>query len=88
LRFKNSLKLFLVWLAVFYAAWAAIVVYGGYWQTVIDHYGIAVAMAFGSYFAGLHSHGRRHGGFPCLCSYLGSRQRWDAISVLPCSPSA
>jgi uncharacterized membrane protein YfcA len=71
LRFKNSLKLFLVWLAVFYAAWAAIVVYGGYWQTVIDHYGIAVAMAFGSYFAGSTPMGGGTVGFPVLVLLFG-----------------
>jgi uncharacterized membrane protein YfcA len=67
----NPLKPFLVWLAVFYAAWAAIVVYGGYWQTVLDHYGIAVAMAFGSYFAGSTPMGGGTVGFPVLVLLFG-----------------
>lgn len=67
----NPLKTFLVWLAVFYAAWAAIVVYGDYWQTVIAHYGIAVAMAFGSYVAGSTPMGGGTVGFPILVLLFG-----------------
>jgi uncharacterized membrane protein YfcA len=71
LRLKPSLKPFLVWLAVFYAAWGTIVVSGDYWRTVIEHYGIAVAMAFGSYFAGSTPMGGGTVGFPVLVLLFG-----------------
>jgi uncharacterized membrane protein YfcA len=71
LRFKNSLKLFLIWLAVFYSAWLTIVITGDYWRTVIEHYGIAVAMAFGSYFAGSTPMGGGTVGFPVLVLLFG-----------------
>jgi len=71
LRSERSLKPFIVWLAVFYAAWVTIVVYGDDWRTVIDHYGIAIAMAFGSYFAGSTPMGGGTVGFPVLVLLFG-----------------
>jgi uncharacterized protein len=71
MRFKPSLKLFFIWLAVFYSAWFAILVFGEYWRTVADHYGIAVAMAFGSYFAGSTPMGGGTIGFPVLVLAFG-----------------
>lgn len=69
--FKHLPKLFLIWLAIFYSAWLAIVVSGDYWRTVVDHYGIAVAMAFGSYFAGSTPMGGGTIGFPVLVLLFG-----------------
>jgi len=57
---------FLLWLACFYAAWLAIVVVGNHWHTIKEHYGIAVAMAFGSYVAGSTPMGGGTVGFPIL----------------------
>ena len=43
---------FLLWLAVFYGVWLFLVVTGGHWDELREHWGIAVAMALGSYVAG------------------------------------
>jgi uncharacterized membrane protein YfcA len=53
-------------LVVFYVIWGNLVVAGGYWQTVCEHWGIAVAMALGSYFAGSTPTGGGIVGFPVL----------------------
>lgn len=55
-----------VWLLCFYGTWLAIVVSGNHWQTLRDHPGIAVAMAFGSYVAGSTPMGGGTVGFPIL----------------------
>jgi uncharacterized protein len=54
------------WLLCFYGTWLAIVVGGDHWQTLREHYGIALAMAFGSYFAGSTPMGGGTVGFPVL----------------------
>jgi uncharacterized protein len=61
-----KLWIFFLWLAAFYATWFPIVVFGHHWQLVLHHYGIAVAMAFGSYFAGSTPMGGGTIGFPIL----------------------
>lgn len=57
---------FLLWLACFYIAWLTIVIVGNNWHTLKEHYGIAVAMAFGSYVAGSTPMGGGTVGFPIL----------------------
>ncbi len=62
----RSLWPFLVWLTAFYGSWFGIVVSGNYWSLLQEHYGIAVAMAFGSYVAGSTPMGGGTVGFPIL----------------------
>lgn len=62
---------FWTWLALWYAAWLAIVTIGGHAQTVADHWPIALAMAIGSYFAGSTPMGGGTIGFPVLVLILG-----------------
>lgn len=57
---------FLVWLALFYAAWSAIVIAGNDWKALAEHWPIATAMALGSYFAGSTPMGGGTVGFPVL----------------------
>lgn len=57
---------FLLWLLAFYIVWLALVVAGDYWTIVRQHWGIAVAMAFGSYVAGSTPMGGGTVGFPVL----------------------
>lgn len=57
---------FVVWLAVFYIGWLLLVQMGGYWGVVRSHWGIALAMALGSYFAGSTPMGGGTVGFPVL----------------------
>lgn len=56
----------LVALALFYAAWLGLIISGDLWQTVREHWGIAVAMAAGSYVAGATPMGGGTVGFPIL----------------------
>jgi uncharacterized protein len=56
----------LAWLLCFYSTWLVIVIAGDHWQTVRHHHGIALAMAFGSYFAGSTPMGGGTVGFPVL----------------------
>ena len=63
--------IFFLWLVAFYAAWLGIVIYGDHWQTLAEHYGIAIAMAFGSYFAGSTPMGGGTVGFPILVLLFG-----------------
>jgi uncharacterized membrane protein YfcA len=67
----SKLWIFFVWLAAFYAVWLGIVISGEHWQTLADHYGIAVAMLFGSYFAGSTPMGGGTVGFPVLVLLFG-----------------
>lgn len=62
----RPLLLFGLWLAGFYAVWLCLVHFGGHWGDVADHWGIAVAMALGSYFAGSTPMGGGTIGFPVL----------------------
>lgn len=58
--------IFGAWLCAFYSAWLALVSLGGLWQTVRDHWPIALSMALGSYFAGSTPTGGGTIGFPVL----------------------
>ncbi len=55
-----------VWLVLFYTAWLALVFAGGHWHAIAEHWGIAVAMAAGSYAAGATPMGGGTVGFPVL----------------------
>ncbi len=61
----------LAWLLCFYGTWLAIVIAGDHWRTIREHYGIALAMAFGSYFAGSTPMGGGTVGFPVLVLWFG-----------------
>jgi uncharacterized membrane protein YfcA len=63
---KNRMWYWFVWLALFYATWLTIVISGNHWQTLKDHWGIAFAMALGSYAAGSTPMGGGTVGFPVL----------------------
>ena len=67
----SKLWIFYLWLAAFYAVWLGVVIQGDYWQTIADHYGIAIAMLFGSYFAGSTPMGGGTVGFPILVLLFG-----------------
>ena len=48
------------------------------WQTLVDHWGIALAMAIGSYAAGSTPMGGGTVGFPVLVLLFGEADlRWD-----------
>jgi uncharacterized protein len=49
---RQKLWIWFLWLAAFYGVWLTLIVTGNHWQTLKDHWGIAVAMAAGSYVAG------------------------------------
>lgn len=55
-----------LWLLVFYSLWSALILLGDHWQTVQSHWGIALAMALGSYVAGSTPMGGGTVGFPVL----------------------
>lgn len=61
----------MAWLVAFYAAWFALVVIGDHWATIADHWGIALAMALGSYVAGSTPMGGGTIGFPILVLLFG-----------------
>ena len=65
-RPQRRLWIWFLWLGCFYAAWLAIVSFGGYWQTLAEHWGIAAAMGAGSYVAGSTPMGGGTIGFPIL----------------------
>ncbi len=69
-RRSPSLIWFFAWLAIFYAAWLAIVIRGNHLQDLLEHWPIAVAMAAGSYFAGSTPMGGGTVGFPVLVLML------------------
>lgn len=63
---KASLAPWLAWTALFYVVWAILVFGQGIWDKVTEHWGIAVAMAAGSYVAGSTPMGGGTVGFPIL----------------------
>lgn len=63
---RPRLWIWFTWLALFYSVWAAIVFGRVGWQTVADHWPMALAMAFGSYVAGSTPMGGGTVGFPVL----------------------
>ena len=66
-----SRPLFALWLLAFTAFWLALVVSGDRWAALLDHWGIAVAMALGSYFGASTPMGGGAVGFPVLVLLLG-----------------
>ena len=65
-RGASPLRWFWLWLGAFYAAWLAIVVATDAWALIAAHWGIAAAMAAGSYVAGSTPMGGGAVGFPML----------------------
>jgi uncharacterized membrane protein YfcA len=63
---RQYLWLWFLWLAGFYTTWLVLVVLGDHWQTLAEHWGIAVAMGMGSYVAGSTPMGGGTVGFPIL----------------------
>jgi uncharacterized membrane protein YfcA len=57
---------FFLWLGLFYAVWLGLVTSGQHWAGLIEHWGIALAMAMGSYVAGSTPMGGGTVGFPIL----------------------
>ena len=57
---------FFAWLALFYGAWLTLVLAGGWLETALAHWPMAVAMAVGSYLAGSTPMGGGTVGFPVL----------------------
>lgn len=68
---KNRLVVWGVSTALFYCVWAVLVVTGNHWQTLVDNWGIAFAMALGSYAAGATPMGGGTVGFPVLVLLFG-----------------
>lgn len=68
MAFTNNRRLlpWFLWLTCFYATWLTMVIVGDHWQTLREHYGIAIAMSFGSYVAGSTPMGGGTVGFPIL----------------------
>lgn len=71
-RKTSPLRPFLLWLGLVYAAWLALVVLGGHWATVREHWEIAATMAAGSYVAGSTPMGGGTVGFPVLVLFFDS----------------
>ncbi len=67
---RPELRPFLIWLILWYSAWALLVGFGGYLETVLEHWPIAAAMAAGSYVAGSTPMGGGTVGFPVLVLLL------------------
>lgn len=63
---RSRVPLLVLWFALFYGVWLTIVAAGSHWETLAEHWGIAVAMAIGSYFAGSTPMGGGTVGFPVL----------------------
>ncbi len=64
---KRSLVIwFVLWLVAFYSAWSFLVFGMGGWADAVAHWHMALAMAFGSYFAGSTPMGGGTVGFPVL----------------------
>lgn len=64
-------RLFCLWLVLFFAAWITTVLSLNLWPTVLSHWPIALAMAFGSYIAGSTPMGGGTVGFPVLVLLFG-----------------
>ncbi|MEP2776578.1 MAG: sulfite exporter TauE/SafE family protein [Luteolibacter sp.] len=62
----SRLKIWFLWIAAFYCAWLTIVIVGNHWHTLRENWGIAFAMAMGSYAAGSTPMGGGTVGFPVL----------------------
>ena len=66
----RSLWPFAVWLVLFYTGWTGLIFFGGYLETVVEHWPMSVAMAAGSYVAGSTPMGGGTIGFPVLVLML------------------
>jgi uncharacterized membrane protein YfcA len=66
----SRLWIWLAWLLVFYSLWGLLVFGHAGWQTVAEHWPIALAMAFGSYVAGSTPMGGGSVGFPVLVLFF------------------
>lgn len=67
---KKYLWLWLLWLALFFAAWAWLAFGLGHWHDAKEHWPIALAMTFGSYVAGSTPMGGGTVGFPVLVLFF------------------
>jgi len=67
----KELRPWLVWLVGFYAVWFSVIWTGNHWATLAEHWGIALAMAIGSYAAGSTPMGGGTVGFPVLVLLFG-----------------
>lgn len=63
---RKQLYPFFAWLVLFYGAWLALVLFGGYITAVLEHWPMAAAMVLGSYVAGSTPMGGGTVGFPVL----------------------
>ncbi|MEE2729771.1 MAG: sulfite exporter TauE/SafE family protein [Pseudomonadota bacterium] len=63
---KTYLWIWILWVMLFYAVWLATVIYQDQWQTIQEHWPIALSMALGSYAAGSTPMGGGTVGFPVL----------------------
>lgn len=63
---QTRIWVWFAWLLCFYAIWAVLIINGDHWHTLCEHWGIAVAMAVGSYAAGSTPMGGGTVGFPIL----------------------
>jgi uncharacterized membrane protein YfcA len=68
--YSNPLWIWFFWLISFYVVWVILVFGFGQWESVTDHWPIAVAMALGSYAAGATPMGGGTIGFPMLVMWF------------------
>jgi len=59
-----------LWIATFYGLWVLLVTLGGHWREVVGHWGIALAMALGSFVGSSTPMGGGTVGFPVLVLLL------------------
>ncbi len=64
--FPRRMRWFGCWLLVFYTVWLGLLAFGQLWHQLADNWGMSVAMAAGSYFAGSTPMGGGTVGFPVL----------------------
>lgn len=67
---RKYVWVWLLWLVAFYGVWLLLLQADGAWQSVKDHWGIALAMALGSYAAGSTPMGGGTVGFPVLVLFF------------------
>ena len=63
---RRPIWIWLLWLVLFYTVWSWLVFAHDRWSDVVEHWGIALAMAVGSYAAGSTPMGGGTVGFPIL----------------------
>lgn len=56
----------IIWVVLFLGTWVTLVITQGWWDRVVEHWGIMIAMAIGSYVAGSTPMGGGTVGFPVL----------------------